>query len=186
MSSRRIWQTRRDALVLVAKRHIKDIENADEQEDTLLKKLWRAKTEQEIYAPEDPPQQGAVLALRFEAMGDWGAALASWQDILKQTNKDARRSWIYLAKRKASQNTAKLKEIADKEEDKDEKKVRLDALDAKFTEASKKARETPVAARYMCKEILDLYGKDKDPDVVKRLCAVRKVQASLPKGTTGA
>jgi eukaryotic-like serine/threonine-protein kinase len=164
-------------LALVAKRHLKDIAQAVDEEQALAKKLPLAKNDQQIYVPDAEPQQSAARALRYETIGDWGMALVCWQDILKQIDKNAARSWIYLARRKARENDAKLKGMPDK----DEKKIRLDALDTQLAKATEMAPNLPDAARFLCKEILDLYAKGKDEDVDRRLVSFEKLLSQHAK-----
>ena len=173
------------ALGLVAQRHIQDIDQAAVEEKQLVDKLITAQNSGEIYAPKNEPQLSATLALRFEAIGDWGLARASWLNIIpKDTRKEAdqMRPWTFLAKRKSSEMTSKLTAPG---AEKDEMKARLAALDAKLSEVTGLAKERPVPAVSMCKDVLDLYAQNKDPEVNKKLAQFEKLMTTLPQGEKG-
>jgi serine/threonine protein kinase len=176
-------------LVLVAQRHLSDINKADVTDKQLGEELTTAQNSAEIYAPENEPKRSAALALRYEAIGDWGQARACWLSIIpKETPKDTLkepdmlRAWTFLARRKSAEMSAKLSEPG---AEKDELKVRLAALDTKLAEVTALAKERPIPARTMCNNIVDLYAKDQDPDVNRKLAQFQMLMTTLPPAGKG-
>lgn len=166
-------------LDLLADKHLKDIDNSHRIIKQLDDQMTEASNDFKIPKPTTEPQSTAVLALRFEAVGDLGQAQLTWKSIIKpNTETDSRpamRPWSILALRKVSDLQKQLPT-----DDTDGKKTRWAALDARLLYCAKQAKERPVLAQYLCQDILDLYGQFKDPEVEKRLEEVRKLSASLP------
>ncbi|HEV8060824.1 MAG TPA: serine/threonine-protein kinase [Gemmataceae bacterium] len=172
---------------LVANWHIQDIAKSEEEESKIVDQLKKARNGDPFPAPNNDTQRSALAAERYEMIGDWAQALASWQQILRENNQDAdipdtMRPWIILAKRKAREIKPKL---PDPPSEIEEKKARLKVLDDKLAEAITVGKDFPGEASYLCKNILDLYAKDKDPDVVQKLAQFQKLLDTLPKSGKG-
>ena len=166
------------SLGLVAERHLRDLAKADEEEKSLLVKLQEDKSKESPSDELKEPQLSATRALRFEDVGDWAEALKQWQSISKSVDVDIMRSWNYLALRKATELTQTIEKLVKK----DDLTIRLNALDEYLKEAQRlaDARRSPVAL-YMCKNVMDLYAKDKDQEVAERLTRFDKLAKSLTK-----
>ncbi len=172
---------------LVANRHINDIANAAKEESDLKDEANAARNGGLRNVRSGEPRRSAAGAVRYEMIGDWGQALASWQQIVREFNQDAEtpdaiRPFIILAKRKAHEIRSKLPEGTNADE---EKKIRLAALDTELAKATVESKDFPLTAVYRCRDILDLYAKDKDPEVVKRLAQFQKLLETLPRPRKG-
>ena len=165
-------------LNIVTQRHLRDLDKADADEVQLGNRVVEAQNDRKLHVPADEPEHSAAMAVRYEALGDWGRAKACWIKVIPNEaskGSDTMRSWNILARRKTKEMVSKLT-APDAEHDED--KVRLAALDAKFKEIS--ALDRPVVARTKCEDVIDLYGKDEGPAVVQKLAQFQKLLETLP------
>jgi serine/threonine-protein kinase len=165
-------------LDMLADKHIRDIEKSDEILIPISNKLQLAKNDGKLFDSKDEPDRSAALALRYEAIGDLAQADATWQSILRANpdmeTRSGNKPWIILATKKAKEMRKQL----DTAQDETGKKTRLAALDARLADCATLLKERPVAAYYLCQDILELYANDKDPEVATRLGEFKKILAS--------
>ena len=177
-SSKEVATAEWRSLGLVADRHLRDLAKAEDDEESLREKIKLDMSADKFSSDSDTePQLSATRALRFEGVGDFGQAKAAWEDIAKPSDLDSMRSWTYLARRKTKELTEKIEKL----ENKEPVPQRLAALDAYLVEVKELAKQRPAVAQTACKNVLDLYGKDKDPDVAERLNKFKNLATELAK-----
>ncbi len=180
-SSRDVASSEWRSLGLVADKHLRDLAKAEDDEKTLNEKI-KVDMSADKFSPEaGEPQYSATRALRFEGVGDFGQAKGAWENVAKASDLESMRSWTYLATRK----TKELNQKIDKLENKEPVPQRLAALDAYLVYVTELSKQRPAVALTDCKNVLDLYANDKDPDVALRLTEFKNFANELTKKGRG-
>jgi tRNA A-37 threonylcarbamoyl transferase component Bud32 len=171
------------SLGLVAERHLRDLAKSEAEEKALQEKIQLDMSADKFATAmeEQEPKFSATRALRFEGVGDFGQALELWQKIAAGLDKELMRSWNYLAMRKQKELNQKI----DKLENKEPVPQRLAALDAYLSQVELLADQRPAVALTACKNVLDLYSKDRDPDVAQRLNKFENLAKNITKKSRG-
>jgi hypothetical protein len=165
------------SLGLVAERHLRDLAKSEADEKALQEKIQLDMTADKFAIAVEEPKFSATRALRFEGVGDFGKALELWQKVAAGLDKELMRSWNYLAMRKQKELNQKIEKL----ENKEPLPQRLAALDAYLSQVEFLADQRPAVALTACKNVLDLYSKDKDPDVAQRLTKFENLAKNITK-----
>jgi hypothetical protein len=158
---------------LIAEKHLRGLVEAENVEHTLADTVDVARRPGRNFNPAGPSERLAGTALRAEAFGDASLALACWKK-LKLSAGTGTRAWDLLAARKCTELTSKAWPAAD------EKKKRVELVRARLDEAANAQGSEPDKTRVLCQDIVALYEKSSETELVEPVRHARKLLQDFP------
>jgi serine/threonine-protein kinase len=164
---------------ILADRRIGYITEGQYHEAQVRERLQQARNLGQEFKTENQFEQLAADAVRFEDFGDFPSARDRWRELLDKSDKDkdGQPGWSLLAHMKIRQLKTKMPA-----EDA-EKGIRYALIEKALAEADKLVRARPSAARVVYLDIVSLYEKSIDPEVLRLRAIAQERLKKLPTET---
>jgi hypothetical protein len=159
---------------LLAEKRIQYLDGLAQDQRRLVERVNQAREQREEPKVGSPTEQQAILSTRYEQFGDASAALKAWED-LKNSLPEGDDHWRLLAAHEIHDLTEKVPSAADA------KPTRLKLLAQHLAKAQSTTSYNAVESFAECRDIIDLYGHESDPDVKKQVETARKLLAQRAK-----